>query len=205
MKPAVTILALFIASTTVAQGLINLIPSHPNNTSSKAIQTERTESVAGDSVQAALAASTILDTFSYTKLRLHNANDKLHSSGNERHFSNVSTPLAPSSRLYLGPSHQVDSLPESSQGVAEDSIAPDERQVAFDIYAIPAEEEIMIEGVSYMAELTVYDLKGNKREPTPSYTYHRGMRLNIHRLQSGIYVLHIKDEEVNKMMKLVKK
>ena len=206
MKLIAITLVLFISSTAVAQGLNSLLSSHSNDTGGKAIHIENTEIVPRDFVPNDLPRSTFLNTFLHAKLLLSNSHDNLHASSHGRNFSDLSAPLTHLSSLYPDPSHAIDSLPESSaQGSAQDSLDLDERQMAFNIYAVPAEEEIMIEGVSYMAELTVYDLKGKKREPTPSYPYHKGMRLNIHQLRSGIYVLHIKDEELNKMMKLVKK
>lgn len=206
MKGIATLLALFISSIAMGQGLNRHNLSHPGDVSNRDFHTENTEIGTGSVIEKGLAESTISEAFSFTKDLLSNSDRNLHSEGNEGGFSGVSSPLICLFKLSPGYLYVLDSLPDSgAQASIDDSLDFAQKQVAFNIYAIPDEEEIMIEGVSYMAELTVYDLKGKRHEPTPSYPYQQGMRLNIHQLQSGIYVLHIKDEQLNKMMKLVKK
>ena len=206
MKRIATVLFLFISSIAVGQGFNNQVISHPNDISNIAFHRENTETVLREIVYKTLPRGTFLDTFSCIRVLMSNSYSNLHTSSNESNFSSLTEALPRLSGPSPDPYQALDSLPDRrTRESIEDSLDLNEKQVAFNIYAVPAEEEIMIEGVSYMAELTVYDLQGKKHEPTPSYPFHKGMRLNIHQLRSGIYVLHIKDEELNKMMKLVKK
>ncbi|AEV33285.1 N-acetylmuramoyl-L-alanine amidase [Owenweeksia hongkongensis DSM 17368] len=100
-------------------------------------------------------------------------------------------------------------LPEIRQRLASKScmqgVNIEEKELSvWEVYPNPAKEIVEIKGTEEIVEVSIFDLSGKEKALDINYTNSREAKVNVIELQEGMYLLKVKGEDSERILKLMK-